>query len=29
MRREERVVEEIVDGLQGLEMKDVVKGIDG
>lgn len=29
MRREERAVEEIVDGLQGLEMKDAAKGIDG
>lgn len=29
MRREERAVEEIVDGLRGLEMKDAAKGIDG
>lgn len=29
MRREERAVEEIVDGLQSLEMKDAAKGIDG
>nr|KIR48442.1 ribosomal protein L16 [Cryptococcus bacillisporus CA1280] len=29
MRREERAVEEIVDGLRGLEMKNAAKGIDG
>ncbi|KIR69220.1 ribosomal protein L16 [Cryptococcus bacillisporus CA1873] len=29
MRREERAVEEIVDGLRGLEVKNAAKGIDG